>query len=147
MMATATGAIALNLATPAACHSVDTAESTSCSSTSLAMTRMTTAERTLLDRCRADPAFFFTNILGADPHPVHVEIADALATSSRVSVVGCNGSGKDWTSARMILWWLSTRYPAKVVVLAPTHRQVHEIVWRECRTAYNNSLRCLLAGG
>ena len=101
---------------------------------------MTTAERTLLDRCRADPAFFFTNILGADPHPVHVEIADALATSSRVSVVGCNGSGKDWTSGRLILWWLSTRWPAKVVVLAPTHRQVHDIVWRECRTAYAQAL-------
>ena len=103
------------------------------------------AELTLLERCRTDPAYFYTEILGDDPHPVHVDIADALASSSRVSVVGCNGSGKDWTSGRLILWWLSTRYPAKVVVLAPTHRQVHEIVWRECRTAYNNS--SVLLGG
>ena len=97
---------------------------------------VTTGERSLLDRCRTDAGVFLTRILGADPHPAHARIANALAANSRVSVVGCNGSGKDWTSGRLILWWLSTRYPSKVIVLAPTHRQVHDIVWRECRTAY-----------
>ena len=24
----------------------------------------------------------------------------------RISVVGCNGSGKDWTTARIVLWWV-----------------------------------------
>lgn len=100
---------------------------------------VTAAERSLLERCRADPGVFLAKVLGADPHPAHLGIAGALAANSRVSVVGCNGSGKDWTSGRLILWWLSTRYPAKVVVLAPTHRQVHDIVWRECRTAYHNA--------
>ena len=97
---------------------------------------VTAAERTLLERCRAEPGLFLTRMLGADPHPAHRSIANALSSHSRVSVVGCNGSGKDWTSGRLILWWLSTRYPAKVVVLAPSHRQVHDIVWKECRMGY-----------
>ncbi len=28
-----------------------------------------------------------------------------------MSVVGCNGSGKDWTAARIVLWWSNVDYP------------------------------------
>lgn len=100
----------------------------------------TTAERHLLDMCRVKPEVFYRKILGTDPHPAQLSIADAATLYKRVSVVGCNGSGKDWMTGRLVLWWLSTRYPAKVVILAPTARQVHEIVWRETRQAYHEAV-------
>ena len=62
---------------------------------------------------------------------------NALVTDKRrVSVVGCNSSGKDWAAARAILWWIETRPKAKVIVTGPTLRQVKEIVWEELRAAH-----------
>ena len=58
------------------------------------------------------------------------------ADKRRVSVVGCNSSGKDWAAARAILWWIETRPQAKVIVSGPTLRQVREIVWDELRAAH-----------
>jgi phage terminase large subunit len=59
-----------------------------------------------------------------------------MSRSRRVSVVGCNGSGKDWAAARVVLWWMNTREPAKAIVTGPTSRQVDDIVWNEIRFAY-----------
>ena len=53
-----------------------------------------------------------------------------------MSVVGCNGSGKDWAAARVVLWWVNAFRPAKAIVTGPTTRQVSEIVWREMQWAY-----------
>ena len=61
---------------------------------------------------------------------------DALVHHRRVSVVGANGSGKDWAAARAMLWWLETRPESKALTLGPTQRQVEEIVWQEMREAY-----------
>ena len=79
------------------------------------------------------------NVLGATPYDKQIEIMEAVKTNRRVSVVGCNGSGKDWTAARTLLWWMCMAYPSKVIVTGPTYRQVHEIVWNEVRHAYRNS--------
>ena len=54
----------------------------------------------------------------------------------RISVVGCNGSGKDWTTARIALWWVHRYSPAMAVITGPTMRQVEDIVWNELRSAY-----------
>ena len=85
------------------------------------------------------PEFFMQEVLGASPYGKQIEIMEAVRDNRRVSVVGCNGSGKDWTSARTLLWWMCLHYPAKVIVIGPTHRQVDAIVWNEVRSAYNNS--------
>lgn len=57
----------------------------------------------------------------------------------RVSVVGCNGSGKDWAAARAVLWWSHSRSPAEAIVTGPTNRQVDDIVWNEIRAAYGKA--------
>jgi hypothetical protein len=76
---------------------------------------------------------FIREVLGdaGEPYAKQREIIDAVLHSRRVSVVGCNGSGKDWTVARIILWWIGTQPQAKVIVTGPTQRQVQEVVWRE----------------
>ncbi len=85
-----------------------------------------------------DPAGFVRDVLGEAgmPYSKQVEMLDAVVEHRRVSVVGANGSGKDWAAARAVLWWMETRTDAKAVVTGPTQRQVEEIVWQEMREAY-----------
>ena len=45
-------------------------------------------------------------VLKEKPYYKQEEILRAVPKSRRVSVVGCNGSGKDWAAARVVLWWL-----------------------------------------
>ncbi len=94
----------------------------------------------VLEDYRDDPVRFVEDVLGhPPPYEKQREILRALAVQRRVSVVGANGSGKDWAAARAILWWLATRLRAIVVVTGPTQRQVEQIVWRELRAAYKAS--------
>ena len=74
-------------------------------------------------------------VLREKPYDKKEDILSAVARSRRVSVVGCNGSGKDWAAARAALWWVHARSPAKVIVTGPTTRQVDDIVWNEIRAA------------
>ena len=57
-----------------------------------------------------DPVLFVTEVLrdAGLPYGKQVQILDACANNRRVSVVGCNGSGKDWAAARVVLWWTET---------------------------------------
>jgi len=83
-----------------------------------------------------EPVEFVKEVLGEEPYGKQVEILEAVAKHRRVSVVGCNGSGKDWTAARVVLWWVNAYRPAKAIVTGPTTRQVSEIVWREMQWAH-----------
>ena len=75
---------------------------------------------------------FVKDALGEEPYGKQQDILRAVDSEARrVSVVGCNGSGKDWTAARVVLWWVHRYSPAKAVVTGPTLRQVEDIVWNE----------------
>ena len=94
----------------------------------------------VLENYRDDPVRFVEEVLGhPPPYEKQREILRTLAVKRRVSVVGANGSGKDWAAARAILWWLATRPRAIVVVTGPTQRQVEQIVWRELSAAWKAS--------
>ena len=86
-----------------------------------------------------DPVTFVREVLAEEPYDKQEEILSAVPRSRRVSVVGCNGSGKDWAAARAVLWWMHSRSPAKAIVTGPSTRQVDEIVWNELRWAYNRA--------
>lgn len=90
------------------------------------------------------PAYFLREALGVEHlYPKQLEIPESVLAHRRTTVVGCNGSGKDWTSGRVVLWWLWRWHhlgePAKVVIIGPTTRQVEEIVWREARLGFNRA--------
>ena len=91
-----------------------------------------------LVRYAYDPVGFLTDVLGdaGTPYSKQAAMLEALVAHRRVSVVGANGSGKDWTAARAVLWWLAARSESKAVVMGPTQRQVQEIVWQEMRAAH-----------
>ena len=114
--------------------------------TRLPLTRMAHEQRVLTQLQSAphsldyasDPVAFVSDVLGdaGRPYAKQVELLQAVTRHRRVSVVGCNASGKDWAVARVVLWWLATRRRAKAVVTGPTQRQVEEVLWREMRTAF-----------
>ena len=90
-----------------------------------------------------DPVAFVREVLREDPYDKQEEILGAMAEARRVSVVGCNGSGKDWAAARAVLWWMHSRTPVKAIVTGPTSRQVDDIVWNELRVAYGQASETL----
>ncbi|MYA50348.1 MAG: hypothetical protein F4045_12355 [Chloroflexi bacterium] len=89
-------------------------------------------------RYRNDPVGFVRDVLGEAgmPYSKQVEMLEAMVDHRRVSVVGANASGKDWTAARAVLWWMETQEDPKTVVTGPTQRQVEDVVWQEMREAY-----------
>lgn len=90
------------------------------------------------EKSRRNPQYFFEEWLGAKGYDKQYEMVELVRDYPRVAVVGCNGSGKDWTAGRIVTWWQSIFSPAKTVVIGPTHRQVHDIVFSETRSAYYN---------
>ena len=88
----------------------------------------------------ADPVFFVQHVLQEPLFRKQGEILRSIKSEPFVSVVGANGTGKDWTAARAILWWLMVNKEAIVVVLAPTHRQVQDVVWKEVRVGYTAAM-------
>lgn len=96
-------------------------------------------------RYQGDPVAFVREVLpeAGVPYPKQAEMMRLAVSNRRVSVVGCNGSGKDWAVARLVLWWVETRAESKAVVTGPTQRQVDEVVWREMRLAYAMAGRAL----
>ena len=87
---------------------------------------------------------FVERTLGEKPYHKQRDILRLVNSEARrISVVGCNGSGKDWTTARIVLWWVNRYAPAKAIVTGPTLRQVEDIVWNEVRFAYGKAMDAL----
>ena len=72
----------------------------------------------------ADPVGFASNSLGARPWSKQAEILEAVRDFSRVAVRSCNGSGKTYLAAHVVLWWLMCHHDAMVITKAPTEHQV-----------------------
>lgn len=51
-----------------------------------------------------------------------------------------NAQGKDFLASAIGPWFLYNYCPAKVIITAPTDRQVKEIMWAELETRWNNAL-------
>ena len=77
----------------------------------------TVAERRVAARLADDPALFCDRVLNAGFYSRQNDYARALRDNSRVAVLGANSTGKDYATGRLVWWWLTTRYPAKVVLL------------------------------
>lgn len=90
-------------------------------------------------RWAADPAGFIKDDLGARLWEAQVEILEAVRDHVRVAVRSCNGSGKTYVAAHIVLWWLMAFPESMVITTAPTERQVKEVLWREIRRAYRGN--------
>lgn len=95
---------------------------------------------------RDDPVTYGRFALGHHYSPDQVAIARATAEpGARVAVHACHGSGKTYLAADLVLWFISTRRPAKVITTASGARSVDTQLWAEIRSSYNQS--CVRIGG
>lgn len=89
--------------------------------------------QTFQKRVREDPVFFVKKILQNSLWEKEEEILLSVRDNPITAVRSCHASGKSYTAARVVNWWLIS-YPNSVVITtAPTFRQVKEILWREIR--------------
>jgi hypothetical protein len=88
------------------------------------------ARATLL-RWRADPALFVKQALRVRPEPWQANALHAVASRDRLAVRSGHGVGKSAWLAWLILWWLLTRFPARVAATAPTAHQLADVLWGE----------------
>nr|BDD48183.1 hypothetical protein 8 [Desulfobacterales bacterium] len=88
----------------------------------------------------AQPARFLERKLGISLWRKQAEILAAVRDHRRVAVRSCNGSGKTFTAACAVIWWLmAVRESAIAITTAPTERQVKELLWREIRDLHRGS--------
>jgi hypothetical protein len=66
------------------------------------------------------------------------EILQSVARYPRTAVKACHASGKTFTAAEVVLWWITCRQEA-VAVTAPTWTQVERLLWGEIRHAVSRS--------
>lgn len=99
------------------------------------MTPTVEEARVLANRVKADPVWFAETILGHDPWTTPKRIMEAIARPhARVAVKACHASGKTFSAAEIVLWWV---YAGGVAVTtAPTWTQVERLLWGEIHKAH-----------
>lgn len=83
---------------------------------------------------RQRPVAFVREVLKAEPDPWQETFLTWLAEDERrISVASGHGVGKSTVVAWAMLWYLLTRYPVKVVVTAPTSKQLYDALFAELK--------------
>ena len=86
-----------------------------------------------------DPVGFIVDRLGEFLWSGQIEICESVVVNRRTAVKSCHESGKSWTVARLVAWWLGEHEPgsAFVVTTAPSGPQVKTILWKEIGRAHS----------
>lgn len=83
-----------------------------------------------------DPVGFFRDVLKVEPWSRQAELIDAAGRHDRVLCRSGHKCGKSLTCVGLALWWICTRPGARVLLTAPTFRQVKDILWHELARWY-----------
>jgi len=86
-------------------------------------------------RYEGDPIGFIEHGLSETMWSKQKEIARSVVENQRTAVAACHAPGKSHLSARLVAWWIATHAPgtALAITIAPTHRQVRNIIWPHIR--------------
>lgn len=86
-------------------------------------------------RFEGDPISFITEGLGESLWSKQKDIARSLVENQRTAVPASHAPGKSHLSARLVAWWIAVHPPgtALAITIAPTHRQVRNIMWPHIR--------------
>ena len=85
-------------------------------------------------RYRDKPVEFAREVLGIEKlWSFQIELLEAIRDHKRVAVASGHKVAKSFTAAVVALWWFCSYEDARVVLTAPTARQVDKILWREIR--------------
>ena len=91
-----------------------------------------------LQRYRDDPVAFVEHVLKVKTQPWQAEMLRAVASGERkISIRSGHGVGKSTAASWVMLWYLITRYPVKIVVTAPTSAQLFDALFAEVKRWIN----------
>lgn len=80
------------------------------------------------------PDLFVEDLLGVTPQDWQREVMSAVAQGQRrCSIRSGHGVGKSSCASWLMIWFLLTRYPVKIVVTAPTASQLFDALFAECK--------------
>jgi len=74
---------------------------------------------------------FVRHVIGAEPQKWQTDALRAIASNDKVAIKSGHGVGKTAFLSWLVLWWLLTRYPTKIVATANTAHQLNDILWTE----------------
>jgi hypothetical protein len=91
-----------------------------------------------IQRWRADPVAWVKERLGEFLWSKQQIILESIRDHRRTAVPSAHETGKSFTVARAVCWWLDVHPPGEafVVTTAPTAPQVRAILWREINRAH-----------
>jgi phage terminase large subunit len=77
-----------------------------------------------------DPVAFAIEAIGVAPWSRQADVLRAIAADARVAVRSGHKTGKSELLAVAAIWFAVTRAGARVVMTAPTYRQVRSVLWK-----------------
>jgi phage terminase large subunit len=86
-----------------------------------------------------DPSQFAEAILGHEVWSKQREMLQSVASHACTAVKACHASGKTFTAAEAVLWWITSHEEAIAVTTAPTWTQVERLLWGEIRSAISGA--------
>lgn len=95
----------------------------------------------LLSEYKGHPFHFARSILGM--HLIYQgqkKIFDSFEENNITVVTSGHSTGKSATESALALYWVSTRYKARVIVLAPSWRQLSTVFYAEVNKWYQKSI-------
>ena len=78
-----------------------------------------------------DPVLFVEETMGIELDVWQKIFLRAIVNNERVACRSGHGVGKSATISWIIIWFLFTRYPAKIIVTAPKADQLQDVIWSE----------------
>ncbi len=88
---------------------------------------------------RSNPVLFVKDVLQVQPDPWQAEFLEHIANGERkISVRSGHGTGKSTASSWAMVWYLTTRFPCKIVVTAPTSSQLFDALFAELKSWIRN---------
>lgn len=89
-------------------------------------------------RYRNDPVAFVEHVLKVKPQAWQADLMQAVCDGERkLSIRSGHGVGKSTAASWLMLWFLITRYPVKIVVTAPTSAQLFDALFAEVKRWIN----------
>lgn len=85
----------------------------------------------VIRRWRDHPEIFCKEVFGVTLESWQEDAARKIVLKDRLAVKSGHGVGKTAWLSMMIMWWLLTRYPSKVMVTANTADQLSDVLWGE----------------
>lgn len=90
----------------------------------------------------ADPVLMAQKMLGANTFWEGAEkILQSTFQNKKTAVQSGHSMSKDWTGGIAALLWLIRFYPSKVILTAPTNRQVQNVMFDELKKQYAQLMR------